>query len=281
MMLKLADLQNLLYRLITAPAGVEGGLAREATLKEHGIEAAIADDNRLSARDRLGIYANAYFYRLLDVFKEEFPCTHKVLGDINFHNLITGYLVECPPSQPSLLQAGHDLPRYLEATSGPPTEFTSQMPFVADLARLERACIEVFHGADADVLDEASLRALAPPTWPSIRIRLHPAAQILDVEWRIDALIAAIKDGLQWKPPERASVTMLVWRQGSQVRHRALEAGERAALKTAASRTDFGSICAAIATELGPTTDDTELASIINRMLAGWLRDGILACDND
>jgi hypothetical protein len=34
-----------------------------------------------------------YFYRLLDAIKEDFPATLKILGDFEFHNLITGYLI--------------------------------------------------------------------------------------------------------------------------------------------------------------------------------------------
>lgn len=141
---ELAELQSLLYRLVTAPAGVEEALSHERALQDFGLETVIAGTKRLSARDRVGIYANAYFYRLLDIFKEDFSCTYTVLGDINFHNLITGYLIEYPPSEPSVFWAGHHLPRYLETIRGPAAVPVLQLPFLADLARLERACIEVF-----------------------------------------------------------------------------------------------------------------------------------------
>ena len=274
---ELAALQSLLYRLITAPAGVEEAAGHERALQARGLEAVIAGSEGLSARDRLRIYANAYFYRLLDIFKEDFPCTYTVLGDVNFHNLITGYLIEYPPSEPSVLYAGRHLPHYLETISGPARTAVAHVPFLADLARLERACIEVFHGADAEALEQKSLRGLTPESWPMLRIRLHPAAQIFDIEWRIDALMTAIKQGQQWEPPERSSATLLVWRKQWRVYYRALGPGERAALKTAAGGADFASICASLASELESAIGVTDLAAIINRMLTGWLRDGILA----
>src|SRR5271168_2786264 len=107
----LQRLQTLLYRLIVAPEGVDQGLAMEAP--PGGIEAIFSGDNRLSSRDRLEIYANAYFYRLLDVLKEEFPATRVVIGEANFHNLVTGYLVGYPPTQPSILYAGRNLPDFI------------------------------------------------------------------------------------------------------------------------------------------------------------------------
>jgi hypothetical protein len=273
---ELAELQSLLYRLITAPAGVEEAVSQERALQVQGLEAVIAGNQRLSARDRLSIYANSYFYRLLDIFKEDFPCINNVLGEVNFHNLITGYLIEYPPSEPSVLYASRDLPHYLAAICGRADELAVHVPFLADLARLERACVEVFHGADAEALEQTSLHGLAPESWPALRMRLHPAAQIFDIEWRVDALMTAIKEGRDWEPPERAAVTILVWRKQWGVHYRPLEPGERAALKAAAGSTDFASICASLASELEGTADVTELATIIKRMLMGWLRDGIL-----
>jgi Putative DNA-binding domain len=277
---ELAALQSLLYRLITAPASIEEAAAHERALQTRGLEAVIAGNERLSASDRLRIYANAYFYRLLDIFKEDFPCTYTVLGDVNFHNLITGYLIEYPPNEPSVLYAGHHLPHYLETISGPARVAAAHVPFLADLARLERACIEVFHGADAEALEQKSLSGLPPESWPMLRIRLHPAAQIFDIEWRIDVLMAAIKEGRQWELPERSSARLLVWRKQQRVHYRALEPGERAALKTATGGADFSSICTSLASELESAAGVTDLAGIINRMLTGWLNDGILTREN-
>src|SRR5262249_24822514 len=151
---KLADLQYLLYRLITSPAGVVDAARHEPMLQSCGLESLIARDERLSAGERLGIYANAYCYRLHDIFKEEFHCTYTVLGDVNFHNLITGYLIEYPPTEPSVLHAGARLPLYLQSINSIAGVSMSEWPFVADLARLERACLEAFHGIDAEILDE-------------------------------------------------------------------------------------------------------------------------------
>src|SRR5262249_7648152 len=201
---------------------------------------------------------------------------YRILGDVNFHNLITGYLIEYPPSEPSVFYAGRHLPHYLgKILRGPGGSF-SQWPFVADVARLERACIEVFHGADADALESSSLRDLAPQSWPSLKIRLHPAAQILDLEWRIDTVMEAIRRGPPWEPPTHEPAAALVWRQDWQARYRALEAGECAALKTAAAVSDFATICGALANEL-EAANELDLAAIINRLLIRWLDDGLLA----
>jgi hypothetical protein len=273
---RLADLQRLLYRLITAPGGVEEAVAGDSALRERGLETLIGGNPRLSAAERLGIYSNAYFYRLHDVLKEDFSCTYKVLGDVDFHNLVTGYLIEYPPSEPSIHDAGRHLPQYLHMPANHEDSAISQLPFLSNLASLERACIEVFHCSDAKVLTQESLRGLTPESWPSLAIRLHPAARILDVDWRVDESMAAIKDGRQWELPERAAATILVWRQDWQVRYRALERGERGALKAAIRGSDFATICTELINGLESASNMPDPAAIVNRMFTAWVRDGLL-----
>src|SRR5258707_11424315 len=113
MTVPLKQLQNLLYRLITPDCGVAQGLASERRMPAGGLDAIVLGDDRLSAEERVDIYANMYFYRLLDVLKEDFPATLRVLGDDNFHNLATGYLLEYPPTEPSVMYCGRNLAAFL------------------------------------------------------------------------------------------------------------------------------------------------------------------------
>jgi hypothetical protein len=268
----LAQLQFLLYRLFTAPNGIDEGLSRENHLDTAGLEQIILGDERLSARERLEIYANAYFYRLLGVLREDFPRTTAILGEADFHNLITGYLIDYPPSQPSLFEAGRYLADYLAAHP-----LLERFPFLADLARLERANLEVFHGPDAPALAAETLRELTPEQWPGIGLRLHPAARILDLRWRVDRLL---DDPGCTDPPEHREVTLLLWRREWNVRRRELNHGERAALRAAESGTEFSALCAAIETELAAAPADerpVDLPGLINRMLARWLSEGVFA----
>src|SRR5258708_24241113 len=144
MAIPLKNLQSLLYRLITAVSGVAQGLAAERELGATGLDAIVLGDDRLSAEDRVDIYANMYFYRILDALKEDFPATLAVLGADDFHNLITGYLIEYPPTEPSISHCGRHLADYLH--DHPMQE---RAPFIADLARLERATVEAFLRPDA------------------------------------------------------------------------------------------------------------------------------------
>ena len=240
----LEQLQTRLYRLITAPEGVAAGLAAEGAREENALgnlqnledlENQIESDDRLSATERLEIYANAYFYRILDCLKEDFPATLAVLGDDNFHNLVTGYLIDYPPTEPSISYAG----RYLaEFVRDHPVH--DRLPFVGDLARLERTLIEVFHAADAEPLNAEAMRNVAPEDWPALAMRTHPALAIVDCDWRVDDLLREVEAARGEsdhfaRGPAHEAVSLLVWRRNSQVHYRAMEKAERTALELASA----------------------------------------------
>jgi len=269
----LKHLQALLYRLITAPEGIAQGLAAEREFGSDALDNLIEGDDRLSAAERLEIYGNAYFYRILECLKEDFPATLAVLGADNFHNLVTGYLIEYPPTEPSISYVGRYLYEFLRHHP-----MRERWPFIADLARLERTLFEVFHAGESEALNAEAMRSIAPEDWPALAMRTHPALAIVDCEWRVDELLREVEnaagEGAQgWSAPAPARVSVLVWRRDSRVRYRALESAERAALELARSGASFAAICEAVAAGCG--ADDP--VALINRLLARWLDEGLLA----
>jgi hypothetical protein len=262
----LQELQSLLYRLITAVSGVGEGLAAEDGLAPGGLGAIVLGDQRLSAEERVDIYANMYFYRLLDVLKEDFPATLQVLGGDNFHNLVTGYLLEYPPTEPSVYFCGRKLSDYLRDH---PT--TANAPFAADLAMLERAMVEVFHAADSVALDAEAMRMIAPNEWPALQLQMPPASRILALDWKVAELLAGFEAKRKWEHPEHAAAKVLVWRGSAHVFYRELEAIEVRALAAASRGATFAEICDLVAADC-PINTVAEL----NRLLARWLQDGVL-----
>ncbi len=268
MAVPLKQLQSILYRLITAASGVAEGLAAEGSMPAGGLDALVLGDDRLSAEDRVDIYANMYFYRLLDVLKEDFPATLRVLGGDNFHNLATGYLLEYPPTEPSVQYCGRHLAAFLRDYP-----LRKNAPYIADLAALERSVVEVFHGLNAPALEADELHAIAPEKWPALVIRIHPAVQILKLEYRVADLLRAVEEEREWKPADAAAVEVIVWRRDSRVFYRELEKVEQRALAAARDGVRFAKICELVAEDHEPTRDPVEE---LNRLLARWLADGIL-----
>ncbi len=264
--MQLAQLQRLLYRLIVAPNGVAEGLANEEALPLGGLEAVIVADDRISAEQRLDIYADAYFYRLLDVFKEDFPATLAVLGETDFHNLITGYLVEYPPTEPSIAHAGEYLATFLREHP-----LRKRAPFIADLTMLERTLVESFCAADLDPLDTTAVRAIAPEEWPSLQLQMHPASHLLELDYTLEPLLRAVERNESWTTPPQKAQTIMVWRRDMQVFYRAVEPIEREALVLTRTGAAFAAICDVIA----GSCDEPDPATLINRLLSRWIADEI------
>ena len=259
--------ERLLYRLITAPSGVAEGLAQEKSLAPNALARVIAGDDRLSAEERVDIYANMYFYRLLDVLKEDFPATLAIFGDTRFHNLVTSYLIEYPPEHFSIAFAGRHLADFIE--SHPMRE---EFPFLADLARIERALIDVFHAADATPLDAEAMRAIAPAEWPALKLMQHPATEVLELRWDAATILGALNREEAPSPPAPKQMSMLVWRNRNRVYYREIDRAERDELGAIAAGCTFAEICEVIA---GAAEEENPTAAI-NQRLEVWLRDGIL-----
>ncbi len=267
----LKRIESLLYRLITAPSGVAEGLAHETALGPGGLAEVVVGDERLSAEQRVDIYANMYFYRLLDVLKEDFPATSKLLGADNFHNLVTSYLLEYPPTHFSIIEAGRHLADFLRDHP-----LRNEFPFAADLARLERALIEVFHARDALALGADAMRAIAPADWPALRMKLHPAVQLLDLEWNVAPTLRRAGEN-DLPKPARGACPLLVWRDHNRADYREIESIERAAMALLLNGTTFAELCETIAAAADSQHPDSEdRAAEINRRLDSWLRSGIL-----
>ncbi len=267
MALDLKSLQSLLYRLVVAPGGVAEGLDRETGLPSGGLDTIIHGDERLCALERLDIYANMYFYRLLDCMKEDYPATLAVVGPDNFHNLITGYLSAYPPSDPSVLYAGQHLAGYL--SSHP---LRDNWPFLADLARLERALIEVFHGPDASALTADEVRTMAPGDWPALELQTHPALQLLRLDWDAQKIVRAVEEGKDWDAPEHRATSVLVWRKDNRCYYRALDGVELLAIGALRKGVSLAALCECVAVAAA----GEEPAALIFGLLERWLAHGIL-----
>ncbi len=264
--LTLSELQTSLYQLITNPERAKRIGDDGDPVLGHA-EALIRGDSRLSASERVTIYANAYFYRLLDCLYEEFPATSAVVGADNFVALVRDYLRAWPPTEPSIFYMGRHLSAFLRDHA-----FARRWPFTYELARLERTILEVFHAAEVFTLSDQAMRAIPSYQWPTIRLKIHPAVQILHNEWRVTDVLGDVQTGRECREPAHQKSPVIVWRQDAEVYYRALEDAEAKALVLLSEGARFAAICEVVEA----LTSTTDQVALIGRLLAQWLADGIL-----
>src|SRR5262245_21101067 len=176
----LSGTESLFWDLITAPEGVRPGLealVRAGKADPSAIEALIAGDDRLPAADRLDIYANMYFFRLLDCLREDFPRLATALGEDRFHNLATDYLLAHPSEHPSLRFLGRRLPEFLAGHA-----LARASGALVDLARLEWTRADLFDAADARPLTREDLARLSQEAAGDLPLRPVPAFRLLRLD---------------------------------------------------------------------------------------------------
>lgn len=266
--MRLKQLQTFLYRHIAAPEHQSRSQGDTPGAPFPALEAVIRSEDGLSATQRIQIYADAYFQRVLECLEEDFPATLAIVGEDEFREITRVYLDRHPPTEPSIDWAGRHFGAFLRGQS-----VLARFPFLADLARLEWAISEISVAPDCASLTAAELQNVPLEHWPSLTLRAIPASQILPCDWLVCDLRSAIQADRQWNAPPRGAVAALVWRTAGQVYFREPEAAEQLALELLSGGVTFAALCERLSVKLA----DENPAPAINQMLAGWIADGLLA----
>ena len=267
--MKLADVEARFYEVVTARQSVAGTVAAGGPEARRTVEEMVAGDARLSAIARLEIYADMYFVRIHDVLAGEYAKTASALGAARFHALVLDYLDACRPDDPSMREVGARLPAFLAAHPA-----ATGRPWLGELARLERARLEMVDSADAEALTLDALRTLPPERFAPLPLRLVPAhalfATRFDVVsvWRSDDLGVAVTE---------SPGALLVWRRELDVLHRAVD-GEEADWLRRLETADiaFEDLCAGLAR--GRTDDGAAMRAF--ELVGRWVSDGLLRAND-
>ena len=74
---------------------------------------------RRTSVERLEVYANAYYARLLECLRDEFPALLHAVGEEVFDGLAFGYLQAYPSTSYTLSNLSRNFARFLEETRPP------------------------------------------------------------------------------------------------------------------------------------------------------------------
>ncbi len=183
----------------------------------------------VSAEQRLAIYARGYWLRLLECMRAEFPALCSALGTELFDSFAREYLEARPPKSYSLTSLGASFAGYLEASrpdrDAPPMERDPSFEVLVDLARLERAFVEVQRGPgvedDRGAGDDfPSLTYLEPSLvcLDECMLRLAPGVRLLQLGYPLlDTMMRARAGGAARPFPARAKTCLVLVRQSYRV----------------------------------------------------------------
>ena len=267
----LSRLQERFFRLVLAPRGVGPEVPALEADDPEGVPLLrwIRAPDEAGAVRRLDVYANMYFFRLLDVLRGDYPKLAAVLGDAATHNLCTDYVLCHPSDNPSLRHFGRHLPGFLRKHS-----LLDLRPDLADLAALEWARVQALDVVDEAVLERAAVAALPADAWASHVFPSVRSARLLRLAHSVDQVWAAIERGNAAPPASPRPTHLLVWRRDLVVYHRAVEPGEAPALERILSAQPFAAVCQALVAE-GVSTEAATHTAL--GLLLRWIDEGLLS----
>lgn len=134
---------------------------------------------------RFEVYRRNVQDSLIEALADGFPVVRQLVGDDCFATLARDHAHRHPPRSPVLADWGD---AFAEALT--PWARQAQVPYVPDVARLERARVRAFHAADAPTLEPAELaRCLArPDRLGRLRLRVHPSVSVIESPYAVASL---------------------------------------------------------------------------------------------
>ncbi len=147
----------------------------------------IKPNDRLSSFERLQLYNQMYWYRLLEAVRDDCPGLRAVLGEPAFERLARAYLTDCPSQSFTLRNLSARLADYLRAH---PRLTAPHTALAIEVARFEWAQTVAFDDAARPVLTLADLAA-SPPR--RLRLGLQPYITLLALRHPIDTFVISVK----------------------------------------------------------------------------------------
>jgi hypothetical protein len=279
----LVEIQRWMRWVITEPRGIHAALTSPWTLdpslagryKEPERQLEVIEETvPLSRNDRLDVYANAYFYRLLESLAADFVTVHRILGEERFHDLVAHYLMRYPSNSPNIGDLGETFPGYIKESP-----HSKSFPFLYELAMLERAIMECLFTNHLPPLDVRSFQTKSEEEWAAARFVLDPAIRLMSVQWPVDQLWKSREQSDPLELPafrESSPKHLLVYRDDSWVSVTVMDVHPWKALHMLRSGMSLGAVCDALSKQWNPGSKPQPVMEWFSTWIAMGLVKNIL-----
>lgn len=266
----LSTLQSWMQSLLMDAASTQpaAGLAK--------VDELLTASSQQTSQQRLNVYSNAYFARLVECLREEFATLCSFLGEDVFDSLAAAYLEAHTSRSYTLANLGAEFPRFLQASSAAfdtdpadQSESTPGTQFLIDLATLERLYAEVFDGPGIEGLPSITagdLRNQNPDTWPLARFEAAPCLRLVEFAYPVHEFVTACRHGTEPPVPTPCPTWLAVTRRQYIVRRVSLTESQYRLLDLLAQRVPLGQALSQVA------ASDTDVETFSHDIEA-WFRD--------
>ena len=213
------------------------------------------------AEKRYNVYRNNVTVSLIEALASIFPAVQRITGPDFFRAMARFHIRETPPTSPLLFEYGRDFPAFIDRY-----DHAQEMPWLGDVASVERAWLDAYHAADAPVLCSEGLASIPPDRLRGLKFKPHPAARVISSDHPAVTIFAVNRSPEPVGRVEDVPEDGLVTRIEDEVVVRRLQRGGAVFLE---SLIDGGSLetAAAAALNVNPGFD-------LSAMIAGMIEAG-------
>jgi uncharacterized protein (UPF0276 family) len=213
------------------------------------------------AEKQLGVYVNAYRWRLFDVVAEDYPVLKTYLGEERFDALINDFISAVPPQHFNVARYATLLPAYQQ------THATHDV-FAGELCLLETAITQLANAEETEALTPEHLARLTPETLMESNLTPRKALQLFAFEYPVNAYYKAVKEDALLPTITQQPSFLAVFRHEDVVWRMDLEEQEFELLSALFSGSTVGEALGAL---------DESAAANISEYFSRWMRNGMLA----
>ncbi|MDM9627800.1 DNA-binding domain-containing protein [Rhizobium sp. S152] len=123
---------------------------------------------------RFNVYRNNVVAGLTSTIRDAYPAVARIVGDEFFSAMARIYVSAHPPRGPIMLDYGSTFPDFIESF-----EPAISVPYLADVARIERAWVEAYHSPDIEPLHPTVFTRIPSQELPNVRVFLHPSWRLV------------------------------------------------------------------------------------------------------
>lgn len=224
-------------------------------------DAWIRPKNEFSAEKQLGVYVNAYRWRLFDVVSEDYPVLKAYLGEQHFNTLINDFISSTPPQHFNIARYATLLPAYYKTHS-------DYDLFGGELCDLETAIVQLADFDETKPLMPQHLEGVTPEMLMALSLYPRKALQLFTFNFLVNDFYNAVKDKGIIPDVTKQDSYLVVFRHDDIVWRMDLQKAEYYLLSELFKGKSIGDA-------LGDL--DESVADNISDYFSRWIRNGLLA----
>jgi len=122
------------------------------------------------AHGAMAVYRNTVIHGAVEALRANFPVVEQIVGPEMFERVAVDYATACPPRRPVLALYGGRFSDWMQEQS-----WIRELPYLCDVARVERLHVECLMAGDAEPLTHDRVREALH--LPDARLTLHPSVR--------------------------------------------------------------------------------------------------------